>query len=56
LVFTWGNNTYGQLGHGDYVQRLKPTLLEKISPLKAKCVACGFHHTTILTGNKQKMR
>jgi alpha-tubulin suppressor-like RCC1 family protein len=51
LVFSWGNNSNGQLGHGDFTQRLKPTLLEKLSPLKVKCVACGFHHSMILTDN-----
>ena len=30
LVFSWGDNSKGQLGHGDLVSRDEPTLIEGV--------------------------
>jgi alpha-tubulin suppressor-like RCC1 family protein len=49
LVYTFGNNTSGQLGLGDTTNRLIPTLVPGISG--AAQVACGDSFTIILMGD-----
>jgi alpha-tubulin suppressor-like RCC1 family protein len=44
-VFAFGDNKYGQLGLGDYQNRLDPT---SISNIKAQQVAAGDYHSLIL--------
>ena len=44
LVYSWGENASGQLGHGDLISRSRPEVVE---PLKGKsiskvCCGCGF--------------
>ncbi|XP_066917979.1 uncharacterized protein [Clytia hemisphaerica] len=50
-VFSWGDNSYGQLGHGDFEAREHPTeivLLRGKSIVKA---CCGDYFTTFLSDN-----
>ncbi len=46
-VLSFGNNSFGQLGLGDYINRNVPT---KINGIKAKSVSCGKNHTVLITG------
>ncbi|XP_076757246.1 uncharacterized protein LOC143427199 [Xylocopa sonorina] len=49
-VYSWGHNSYCELGNGTAPQSLTPTLVK--SNLSAKCVvdvACGSHHSLALT-------
>lgn len=65
-VFAWGNNRAGQLGVGDFEERLKPryvfvgisendTLLESINPDPVTRVACGAWHTVVETSAPQAL-
>ena len=48
LVYTFGGNEHGQLGLGDYLDRRRPELVEKLS--KFICVqVSAFTHTAALT-------
>ncbi|XP_065681888.1 uncharacterized protein LOC100207375 isoform X1 [Hydra vulgaris] len=50
-IFTWGDNSFGQLGVGDNEPRNQPTEIES---LRGKCVisvACGNYFTAFLTDN-----
>lgn len=47
LVYSMGrNNSYGQLGHGDNVPRLKPTLIETfhLNSDRVAQISCGNKH------------
>lgn len=49
-LFTWGSNNFGQLGHGDKVDRFSP---EKVMAFKARhvfSVKCGGYHMGALLG------
>jgi alpha-tubulin suppressor-like RCC1 family protein len=55
-VFTWGENCYGQLGHGDgdwddrsRNERTIPTKVASLDGLFIIQVSCGFRHTAALT-------
>jgi alpha-tubulin suppressor-like RCC1 family protein len=48
-VFTWGNNTTGQLGLGDTTQRTVPT--EIINNKNWSSVSTGGNHTLAITSN-----
>jgi hypothetical protein len=45
-LWAWGNNTYGQLGMGDAVNRSVPTRVGAGSNWKK--VACGAYHTVAI--------
>ena len=45
-VFTWGENSTGALGQGDYVPRRVPTRIHGIE--EAHSVSCGYGHTVVL--------
>uniref|UniRef100_A0A5S6QYD6 Uncharacterized protein n=1 Tax=Trichuris muris TaxID=70415 RepID=A0A5S6QYD6_TRIMR len=50
-VITWGWNVHGQLGHGNAVDRAKPTVVEQFVD-QAKTftdVQCGYAHTLFLS-------
>nr|AKN21711.1 NEK8-2 [Schmidtea mediterranea] len=40
-VFTWGSNEFGQLGHGDLVDRKKPELVSSLTQKSLIRIACG---------------
>eukprot|EP00111_Clytia_hemisphaerica_P024307 TCONS_00071687-protein len=48
-VWTFGKNSYGQLGHGDVEDRFVPTLVEKLGCKGIIKVAAGSYHTLLLS-------
>nr|CAB3265492.1 RCC1 and BTB domain-containing protein 1 [Phallusia mammillata] len=48
-VFTWGHNSYMQLGNGGTAPGLIPSPLSRHFCKKAIQVACGSHHSMVLT-------
>ena len=48
-VFTWGDNDYGQLGHGDNDERAVPTKVASLDGLFIIQISCGYIHTAALT-------
>uniref|UniRef100_T1IPE6 HECT domain-containing protein n=1 Tax=Strigamia maritima TaxID=126957 RepID=T1IPE6_STRMM len=48
-VFSWGKNTFGQLGLNDELNREYPTLLRTLRSHKIKYISCGEDHTATLT-------
>ncbi|KAG9449159.1 hypothetical protein H6P81_009124 [Aristolochia fimbriata] len=58
LCYAWGNNHHGQLGVGDTKVRFHPEILEAFgpeSPWLVYEIACGAHHTAVLTQNKDAL-
>ncbi len=53
LVYSWGDNQFGQLGLNDDKERLTPTLIESILDLNFKKVKCGHYHSVLLEENGQ---
>ncbi|XP_075998043.1 putative E3 ubiquitin-protein ligase HERC3 [Genypterus blacodes] len=52
-VFTFGSGQYGQLGHNSFTDELHPRLVAELSEAKVIKIACGRHHTLVLTESKQ---
>ncbi|CAH2073030.1 unnamed protein product [Thlaspi arvense] len=56
VLYSWGNNHHGQLGLGDRESRARPQIVEMFnqsSGLTFYDVACGAHHTALLTHRKE---
>ncbi|KAJ5078411.1 adp ribosylation factor-related [Anaeramoeba ignava] len=51
-LFSWGENSNGQLGHGDDIPRDKPTLIEKLKESVMK-ISGGAFHFVALTKNHE---
>lgn len=51
--YTWGRNERGQLGHGDTLQRDRPTVVSELSKHKIVSAAAGRSHTVVLTEDGQ---
>jgi len=51
VVYTWGRNERGQLGHGDYNERKTPTAVEALRAVKCVAGACGKSHTIVVAEN-----
>ncbi|RID73252.1 hypothetical protein BRARA_B00414 [Brassica rapa] len=54
-LYSWGNNHHGQLGLGDGESRARPQVVETFnqnSGLTVYDIACGSHHTALLTYKK----
>ncbi|XP_059633876.1 uncharacterized protein LOC132276462 [Cornus florida] len=47
--YTWGRNEKGQLGHGDRIQRDRPTVVSELSKYKIIRAAAGRNHTVLVT-------
>ncbi|KAM7517240.1 hypothetical protein LguiA_006823 [Lonicera macranthoides] len=47
--YTWGRNDKGQLGHGDKIQRDRPTVVSELSKYKIVRAASGRGHTVVVT-------
>lgn len=45
LLFTWGYNGAGRLGHGDTKARMLPTFVESVKHTHITSVACGKEYT-----------
>lgn len=52
LLYTWGWNIYGQLGHGDIKNVREPKVVEFFRDKKIKQIALGQAHTMVLTYEK----
>ncbi|XP_006399665.2 E3 ISG15--protein ligase HERC5 isoform X2 [Eutrema salsugineum] len=56
VLYSWGNNHHGQLGLGDKESRARPHIVETFnqnSGLTVYDIACGAHHTALLTYRKE---
>ncbi|KAM9351918.1 putative E3 ubiquitin-protein ligase HERC3 [Symphorus nematophorus] len=49
VVFTFGSGQYGQLGHNSFNEELRPRLVAELWGAKVTKIACGRHHTLVLT-------
>ncbi|KAL1533340.1 protein RCC2-like [Salvia divinorum] len=47
--YTWGRNEKGQLGHGDKVQRDRPTVVSELSKHKIVKAGAGRSHSVVVT-------
>ncbi|XP_057430235.1 PH, RCC1 and FYVE domains-containing protein 1 isoform X2 [Lotus japonicus] len=47
-LFTYGDGTFGVLGHGDRQSFSKPKEVQSLSGLRARSVACGSWHTAAI--------
>ncbi|KAM5565061.1 protein RCC2 [Rosa sericea] len=47
--YTWGRNEKGQLGHGDKLQRDRPTVVSELSKYKIVGAGSGKSHTVVVT-------
>ena len=54
VLYSFGNNNFGQLGHGDKVQRTYPTAVKFFLDMKKKVdqISCGFKHSACKCNNK----
>ncbi|GAV69976.1 RCC1 domain-containing protein [Cephalotus follicularis] len=51
--YTWGRNEKGQLGHGDRIQRDRPTVVSEISQYNIVRAGGGRSHTVVVTEDGQ---
>lgn len=51
--YTWGRNERGQLGHGDTLQRDRPTVVSELSKHKIVSAGAGRSHTVVVTEEGQ---
>lgn len=47
--YTWGRNEKGQLGHGDKIQRDRPTVVSGLTGQKVINAGAGKSHTVVIT-------
>lgn len=47
--YTWGRNEKGQLGHGDLIQRDRPTIVSDLSKYNVVKAGAGKNHTVVVT-------
>nr|XP_020460096.1 probable E3 ubiquitin-protein ligase HERC4 [Monopterus albus]XP_020460097.1 probable E3 ubiquitin-protein ligase HERC4 [Monopterus albus] len=52
-VFTFGSGHYGQLGHNSVCDELRPRLVAELWGAKVTRIACGRHHTLVLTDSER---
>ncbi|KAG7229828.1 hypothetical protein INR49_012477 [Caranx melampygus] len=52
-VFTFGSGQYGQLGHNSLRDELRPRLVAELLGAKVAKIACGRHHTLVLTDSRK---
>lgn len=53
LLFTWGSNSFGQLGFGEFdTNEALPKLSKKLATKNIVQIACGEHHNLALTNGK----
>ncbi|KAJ4840317.1 hypothetical protein Tsubulata_036838 [Turnera subulata] len=53
--YTWGRNEKGQLGHGDRIQRDRPTIVSDLSKYKIVKAGAGRSHTVVVTDDGQSL-
>jgi alpha-tubulin suppressor-like RCC1 family protein len=49
-VFSWGNNSYGQLGIGGFYNEMMPKEIEFFKGMDVLQIACGNDHCMALDG------
>ncbi|XP_075898354.1 alsin isoform X5 [Nelusetta ayraudi] len=52
-VWSWGAGQQGQLGHGDYLDRLQPLCIKSLSNKEVVRVAAGAQHSLAVTAQSQ---
>lgn len=52
-MYTFGGGEHGQLGHGDKVNKVKPTLVHALHDVFISQITCGWSHSVALTSNGQ---
>jgi len=50
-MYTFGGGEHGQLGHGDKVNKVKPTLVSALEGIMISQITCGWSHSVALTLN-----
>ncbi|XP_053175956.1 uncharacterized protein LOC128359488 [Scomber japonicus] len=53
VVFTFGSSQYGQLGHNSFSEELRPRIVAELWGAKVIQIACGRHHTLVMTDSKR---
>ncbi|OQR95984.1 regulator of chromosome condensation (RCC1) [Achlya hypogyna] len=48
-LYTWGSGASGKLGHGSDNDEASPRLVDALHSVKVAAVACGRHHTLVVT-------
>ena len=48
-MYTFGGGEHGQLGHGDKVNKVKPTLVQALDGIFLQQITCGWSHSVALT-------
>ena len=48
-MFTFGGGEHGQLGHGDKVNKVKPTYVQALDGIFLRQITCGWSHSVALT-------
>jgi len=48
-MYTFGGGEHGQLGHGDKVNKVKPTLVQALDDIFLQQITCGWSHSVALT-------
>mmetsp|Transcript_14369 Transcript_14369/g.16473 ORF Transcript_14369/g.16473 Transcript_14369/m.16473 type:complete len:593 (+) Transcript_14369:270-2048(+) len=48
-MYTFGGGEHGQLGHGDRVNKVKPTFVQALEGLFVSQITCGWSHSVALT-------
>ena len=48
-----GDNSFGQLGLGDFKQRREPTVVDYFLDKRVLVIACGGHHSGVICGNNE---
>ena len=53
-LYSFGNNKYGQLGHGDFIDRNYPTLIKYFvdNKIKVQQISTGYKHSACKGNNK----
>ena len=49
-LYTWGDGTKSKLGHGEETEEQKPRIVDALSRLNIKLVACGAKYMLCVTG------
>lgn len=50
-VYTHGGGEHGQLGHGDKINKLKPTQVQALDSMFVSQITCGWSHSVALTSD-----
>ena len=48
-MWTFGGGEHGQLGHGDKVNKVKPTVVQALEGIFVSQITCGWSHSVALT-------